>query len=166
MATRQRRMSTAPISEAAQRPDDADRPAAWPSSARQAGDESLVRLFDIYRLAAGIAAGDELLRRIATARRDSAQRGGDLPDTRASVQFVWRGVQWWPLFQFDAGMAVHPEVARVAQELTSFMADWEVALWFVTPNEWLGDRLPIACVWKEGDATLQAARTDRFIATG
>ncbi|MCW5658774.1 MAG: hypothetical protein KIT60_13805 [Burkholderiaceae bacterium] len=159
-------MSTPPGTKTRQSGNASGPATPLPPSARQASDGSLVQLFDAYRLADGIADGEGLLRRIATARRHSPERGSDLPDARASVNFSLRGVQWWPLFQFDADMAVRPEVARVARELTSVMADWEVALWFLTPNTWLGDQPPIACVWTQADAALQAARADRFIAVG
>ena len=145
-------------------------PMPLPLNARQAAtsvnDHTFVALLGAYRAAGGIARRDELLRRIAATRRQATRRSSDLPDPDSSVCFAWNGIQWWPLFQFDADMCLRPEVARIARELAAAIADWELALWFVTPNDWLGDQLPIACVSRYRDATLQAARADRFIAVG
>jgi hypothetical protein len=128
-------------------------------------DRTMVALFDAYR-STGVVGRDELLRRIAAAATRSTRRGSDVPHRDGSVSFVWRGTHWWPLFQFDVRMSIRLEVARVAGELAAIFADWEFALWFVTPNAWLHDRSPIACVSTDGDATFQAARADRFIAVG
>lgn len=47
-----------------------------------------------------------------------------------------------PLFQFDLPRAaLHPEVQMVCAELPGTLDGTGMALWFVTPNEWLqGDR--------------------------
>lgn len=47
-----------------------------------------------------------------------------------------------PLFQFDlARGSLHPEVPMVCAELGDVLQGPELALWFVTPNEWLcGER--------------------------
>lgn len=135
-------------------------------TAMPASDPTFVTLLAAYRAAGGIARRDEVLRRIAATRRQAQRRGSDLPDATGSVSFAWNGIQWWPLFQFDADMDVRPEVARIAHELAPVIADWELALWFITPNDWLGDRMPIACVSSGSDAAHRAARADRFIAVG
>jgi len=128
-------------------------------------DAQLAHLFDTYRLGEGIVDREELLRRMTIAARHMAPRG-DLLDAGPSVSFFWRGVQWWPLFQFDGNMKVRLEVVRVVQELTDIVSDWEIASWFLTPNTWLDDLMPISRVFKDSKAVLQAARADRFIAVG
>jgi hypothetical protein len=129
-------------------------------------DHVFIALLTAYRTAGGIARQDELLRRMETTRRLTTRRSSDLPDVDGAVTFMWNGIAWWPLFQFDADMRVRPQVARIAHELAGVFTSWELALWFVTPNDWLGDQLPIACVSRHGDETLQSARADRFIAVG
>ncbi|WP_280155851.1 hypothetical protein [Piscinibacter sp. XHJ-5] len=141
-------------------------PANAPQAATAASDSTFAALLGAYRAAGGIARKDEVLRRIAAARPHETRRSSDMPDRDGSVSFFWNGIQWWPLFQFDGDMRVRPEVARIARELAGVIADWELALWFVTPNDWLGDALPIACVSRQRDATWRAARADRFIAVG
>jgi hypothetical protein len=138
-----------------------ERPAVSPAS-----DSTFVTLLAAYRAAGGLARRDEVLRRLATTRRQARRRRNDLPDPGESVCFEWSGIQWWPLFQFDVDMCMRPAVARIARELAGVLADWELALWFITPNDWLGNRLPIECVSADRDATLHAARADRFVAAG
>lgn len=135
-------------------------------SAASVSDQTFVALLRAYRAAGGIARSEELRRRAEATRRDATRYVGDLPDPDGSVNFTWNDMQWWPLFQFDAEMSVRPEVARIAREFAAAIADWELARWFVTPNDWLGGEVPIDCVSSRSGATLQAARADRFIAVG
>ncbi|HEY2056579.1 MAG TPA: hypothetical protein VGH14_21810 [Solirubrobacterales bacterium] len=59
-----------------------------------------------------------------------------------SVDF--HGRQLFPGFQFDAGSAPLSVVAEVLAELPrEEMSDWEVALWWVAANEWLGGARPV-----------------------
>jgi hypothetical protein len=128
-------------------------------------DAELAHLFDTYRLGEGIVDSEGLSRRIDQAARHLESRADPL-DPGPSVSFFWRGVQWWPLFQFDGNMKVRLEIACVVREFKDIVSDWEIALWFVTPNTWLDGRLPISRVLKDNKAVLQAARADRFIAVG
>jgi hypothetical protein len=52
-----------------------------------------------------------------------------------------------PLFQFcPVDMTVKPCVADALRELNDVFDDWSVALWFATPNVWLGDSAPAETV--------------------
>lgn len=72
-----------------------------------------------------------------------------------------------PLFQFDLPRAaIHPGVQLVMAELKGVLDDAELALWFVTPNEWLHGARPAEGLSTHLSAVRQAARTDRFVALG
>ena len=47
----------------------------------------------------------------------------------------------YPAFQFRDGLP-HPAIARVLDALPNDMSPWETALWFVSPNGWLGNAAP------------------------
>jgi hypothetical protein len=51
-------------------------------------------------------------------------------------------------------------------ELTDVFDDWELALWFSRGNSSLDGAAPADCLAIHPDDVWQAARTDRFIATG
>ncbi|WP_137921500.1 hypothetical protein [Hydrogenophaga sp. 2FB] len=72
-----------------------------------------------------------------------------------------------PVFQFDLPRAaIHPGVLLVLSELKGVLDDAELALWFVTPNEWLQEARPVEGLNSHLSAVRQAARTDRFVALG
>jgi hypothetical protein len=73
----------------------------------------------------------------------------------------------FPLFQFDLPTAsVVDAMAPLLDELRPVFDDIELALWFVTPNEWLGGARPVSAMHHSLPAVLQAARADRFVAGG
>jgi len=64
-----------------------------------------------------------------------------------------------PLFQFDLPRAaLHPEVPMVCAELRGVLAGPEVALWFVTPNEWLQGERPALALRARLSEVRRAAR--------
>ncbi|MGE0347942.1 hypothetical protein [Hydrogenophaga sp.] len=72
-----------------------------------------------------------------------------------------------PLFQFDLPRAaVHPGMRLLLAELRGVLDDVELALWFVTPNEWLGGARPALAMQTMLPAVRDAARADRFVALG
>lgn len=73
----------------------------------------------------------------------------------------------FPLFQFDLPTAsVVDAMAPLQDELRPVFDDLELALWFVTPNDWLGGARPAFAMHHSLPAVLQAARADRFVAGG
>ena len=87
--------------------------------------------------------------------------------SRKVLNVWWRDRTLMPLFQFDLeNMAIRPTCARVVDELKAVFDDWELALWFATPNTWLDCAAPIALLASDDGAVLQAARADRFISRG
>lgn len=72
-----------------------------------------------------------------------------------------------PLFQFDVARAVvHPGMRPLLAELQGVLDDVELALWFVTPNDWLGGACPARAMHHSLPAVRLAARTDRYVARG
>ena len=109
---------------------------------------------------------------------DVARRLGPLPDhplsplerrlaSRQVLNVWWCGRTLMPMFQFDPQtMAIKPACAQVVDELEAVFDDWELALWFATPNAWLACAAPVALLASDGSAVLQAARADRFVSCG
>jgi hypothetical protein len=114
----------------------------------------------------GLANGDDIARLM---RRHSAQPLSTLARwivDRRVVSFVWRGQTWLPLFQFDPDMQPRADACAIVAELVGVYDDWELALWFVQPSEWLDDATPLERFGANPFDVLQAARIDRFVANG
>lgn len=136
-------------------------PAAAPTRRRPALKPPVAIEPDRWRLMAaafagtgGLVIGDEL----ADLIRQQTLEGGE-PLVSQPVSLVARWIvsgmalsmesPWGivlPLFQFDLPRAaLHPEVPMVCAELGGMLNRTEMALWFVTPNEWLeGERPALA----------------------
>lgn len=72
-----------------------------------------------------------------------------------------------PVFQFDLPRgAVHACMRPLLAELRGVFDDAELALWFVTPNDWLDGRRPANAMLDDLPAVRLAARTDRYVALG
>jgi hypothetical protein len=104
---------------------------------------------------------------------EEMRRDGDQPISRLARMIVsrevlcisWQGAMLLPAFQFEhAIVAVRPCCAVVMQELCAVFDEWELALWFTSPNEWLDGESPINSLTVVPNEVLQAARADRFIA--
>ena len=123
----------------------------------------------------GLVSGDDLSDLI----RHRCEVAGWLPDSEP-VSLVARWIvtrkvislhsPWgpmFPLFQFDLPTAsVVDPMAPLLGELRPVFDDVELALWFVTPNDWLAGARPVAVMHLNLPAVLLAARADRFVAGG
>lgn len=121
----------------------------------------------------GVASADELARLI---RQRCEETGGQPESEPASLVARWMASRavvslrspWgpmFPLFQFDLPNAsVVDAMAPLQDELRPVFDDLELALWFVTPNDWLGGARPAFAMHHSLPAVLQAARADRFVA--
>jgi hypothetical protein len=71
------------------------------------------------------------------------------------------------LFQFNQA-DMHPQagLAQVLAELSPGHDAWEQAEWFTQTNPWLGYHTPVDKLASDLPAVLQAARAERFVATG
>jgi hypothetical protein len=86
-------------------------------------------------------------------------------DVVVTVESPWG--RMLPLFQFDLPRgAVHAGMRPLLAELRGVFDDAELALWFVTPNEWIDGRRPAHAMHDDLPAVRLAARTDRYVALG
>lgn len=122
-----------------------------------------------------MVSGEELAQRLV----DSALSAGGADGFQApSLVTRWivsrsvvtvMGPQGWmlPMFQFDQATATpKPSMAPVLAELRGVFHEAELALWFVSSNDWLqGDR-PAVVMHKNLPVVLHAARADRYLARG
>ena len=83
------------------------------------------------------------------------------------VHFAEHSHTWVPLFQFHLDdMSIRPVIGQLLGELSPVLESEELAAWFVTPNAWLSNALPIEAVEADTVAVLDAARADRFVTAG
>jgi hypothetical protein len=88
-------------------------------------------------------------------------------DFERAIRFSWGGWTWLPLFQFRMEeLILREEPVRVADALGPEFNGWDVANWFIARNAWLRNQRPIDLIDKELALVIEAARTDRFVATG
>jgi hypothetical protein len=130
-------------------------------------DRQLAAMSCGFQRHGGLATADEVVRLI---RRRSDQPISVLARwivDRDVVHFAWQGATLLPLFQFDRyRMLLNPIVLRVVRELRDAFDDWEIALWFVTPNASTNGVAPVDAFESNPSAALAAARTARFVALG
>ena len=140
---------------------------ATPLDGRRVEDRQFLAMQRAFAQTGGLANGDEVAQLM---RRHSAQPLSTLARwivDRRVVSYFWRGQTWLPLFQFALpGMQLRAEARTIVAELVDLCDDWELALWFVQPNEWLDDATPLERFDADPSGVLQAARIDRFIALG
>lgn len=122
-----------------------------------------------------MASGDELAQRLV----DSASSVGGASSLQATALVArWilsrsvvtvLGPHGWmlPMFQFDRATATpKPSMAPVLAVLHGVLDEAELALWFVSSNDWLkGDR-PAMVMHQNLPGVLHAARADRYLARG
>ena len=83
---------------------------------------------------------------------------------REVLGFQWQGRMVLPRFQFDLStMTPCPSVAAVLRELVPALSDWEICVWFVTPNAWLADASPFEAMASDAAAVVDAARGERYL---
>jgi hypothetical protein len=89
------------------------------------------------------------------------------PENGPLISFLWEGRVWIPRFQFDpTDRSIRSVVKNVVAELSSAFDGWQLAVWFSTPNLWIGDYRPVDMIDSCPECLLGAARADRFIAMG
>jgi hypothetical protein len=79
------------------------------------------------------------------------------------------GPRGWmlPMFQFDVVTAMpKPSMAPVLAALRGVFDQAELALWFVSSNNWLEGGRPAMVIHKNLPGVLHAARADRYLARG
>lgn len=122
---------------------------------------------DAYRRSGGLARGEELARLLEDQRRGDFVSLAKLIAAGEVLAFEWRDAHWIPMFQFDLGdLSIKPAPRRVLAELSKAFDGWSLAAWFVEPSSWLNRQRPVDLLESDPSAVLEAARADRFIATG
>ena len=130
-------------------------------------DRQFVSMLRSFRETGGLARGDEVAELLAQRGTGDVSRLARWIVSGDVIGFDWRGELWVPLFQFQlTEMTLRPEVRLVAQELGSEFDAWALAVWFSTPNAWLGDRSPAESLATDLAAVSEAARADRFALAG
>jgi len=130
-------------------------------------DRNFVTMLRAFRETGGLLRGDEVADLLVQKGTGDVSRLARWIVTRQVLSFEWRGELWIPMFQFNRrDMGLKNETRHIAGELAPAFDNWALALWFATPNTWLGDRLPAVAIDDDFSAVLQAARTDRYVAMG
>ena len=140
------------------------RPDAMAAEAADEADFAAMR--SAYHDAGGFAGGDDLARLLEDCGRGSFSSLARRIVAGEVFGFEWRQTFWIPMFQFDDELAVKPGLKAVLAELATEYDGRRLADWFVEPNGWLDERRPIDVLDASPDEVLQAARADRFVATG
>jgi hypothetical protein len=124
-------------------------------------------LLSAFQRHGGLMGTDEVVDALRRTSSQPLSRMARWIVSRGIVTLAWQGRTLVPLFQFArCDWIVRPGVVRVLDELRDTFDDGELALWFATPNVWLGSRSPLECAGENDDELWQAARADRFIARG
>ena len=130
-------------------------------------DRDFIAMLAAYRATGGIARTDDLARMLNEQRRAGLDGLAGLIARGTVFGFEWRGAFWLPMFQFEPhDLTLKPAPRQVVAELTAEFDGWAMAVWFAQPNSWLYDRRPVDLLDSQLNQVLEAARTDRFIATG
>lgn len=120
-----------------------------------------------YAGSGGLATGDEVAGLMRTHADQPISRLARWIVTRSVLSFVWRSQTWLPLFQFDrSDISLRPGTLAVVRELACVFDEWELAIWFCSPNAWLQNAAPADVVECDVSGVLHAARADRFVAAG
>lgn len=130
-------------------------------------DASFVGLLNAYRHSGGLARAVEVSRMFACLRGTDERPRAPWLARRCWIAFEWQAQTWLPRFQFlPAGPLPMPAVAAVLDELNPVFDAWEIAEWFARRNACLGGHAPVDALGEDPCAVLQAARFDRYVATG
>lgn len=119
----------------------------------------------------GMISGDDLAQRLVDSTSNRGLQAISLVTSwivsRAVVAVLGPNGWMLPMFQFDpATSTIKPSMRPVMAELRGVFDEAELALWFVSPNNWLeGDR-PAVAMEKNLPSVLHAACADRYVARG
>jgi hypothetical protein len=120
-----------------------------------------------FRDHGGILSGDTLVERLRPACAQPISRLAKWIVARSVLSLPWQGYNLVPMFQFQpCDLSIRTSFTHVFDELKDTFDNWEVGLWFATPNVWLDDRAPVDCLDENWIDVVQAARADRFIVRG
>ena len=138
----------------------------------QADDETLLRgapssagfvaLLAAFRATGGTAPSAEVARLLNGRPRGASVNFLSLIASGEAFCFEWRGLQWVPMFQFNAfDLSLTHESQQVRAELSTSLEGWGVAAWFARPLAWLYGVRPVDLIGINVTSVVQAARRDR-----
>ena len=137
------------------------------SSAAPPSDELVRRLMNVYRRRGGLVTGDEMALAMRGHYDQPVSQLAHRIVERRLLSFAWHAQTYIPTFQFGRHpVSVLNGVVAVLDELAPAFDEYALAEWFATPNSWLQFRVPSVLVAEEPMLVLQAARADRYVATG
>ena len=124
-------------------------------------------LLAAYRTTGGTARGEDLARLLQDRLQGGCASLAKLIASGLVFGFEWRRTLWIPMFQFDLrDLSVTAEPRQVLDELADKFDGWALAAWFAQGNAWLDGRRPVDVLNVDLPMVLNAARADRFMATG
>lgn len=135
-----------------------------PAKYKRIGLDALERA---YESIGGTISADQMMQRLRSCSDQPISILAHWIVDRDIVLIDRQGEKKIPTFQFVGSSCIRrPEVASVIAELRSVHDDRELATWFVTPNSWIDNALPVRMINVEPNRVFEAARVDRFVARG
>ena len=112
----------------------------------------------------GLICGDEAAHRLGRSCDQPISKLARWIVDQTIVSLEWHSGIHVPMFQFEArAMAPRESVLQVVRELREVFDGWQSALWFTTPNYWLGGCVPLEQIHRDPIGVIEAARADRFL---
>ena len=102
---------------------------------------------------------------------DVAARAGSRAKNKAALANRWKqegkilsvnhqGLLFFPAFQFDDDGQPLPVLVSILSSVGRQSEGWELALWFIAANGWLGGRRPVDLLRIEPEAVARAAERE------
>lgn len=130
-------------------------------------DHEFVAMLNAYRHSGGLARVEELVTMVQRRSDSGVSTVARWIVDRSVICFGWQAQWWVPLFQFDRPeMMLCPHLGAVFAELRGVLDPWQLARWFVQPNDSLDGRMPVDVLPRQPLEVIAAARADRFIIDG
>jgi len=143
------------------------RPIAMLPAIRPAEDIQMTRMRNVFARHGGMLDGDDAARALRDRASQPVAAIARWIVAREIVHLVHHACILIPMFQFDPQeLKLRPGVREAVLELRDAFDDWELCVWFASPNGWLGGATPVDRLAAGPDEVIQAARADRFVALG
>lgn len=142
-------------------------PAPHEKMADLAGDREFAAVRAGYQASGGAVRGGDLAGWLEKRQRGDAVSLAKLIISGNIFGFEWQGNFWIPMFQFDfRDLSIRQAPRKVRAELGGVFDGWALAVWFVQPCVWLNGQSPLDLLEADLPAVLEAARSERLVATG
>lgn len=129
--------------------------------------DQLDAMLAAFMLHGGMLTTDEVTERLRASCDQPISKLARWIVSGSTLSLTWHRQTLMPAFQFHfAELTIRPRFSEVLRELRSALDDWEIALWFATPNATLGNAMPVNVLANDAPAVVQAARVGWFIVRG